>query len=88
MSSCNVANASHHHTSQIALNSKALTKVQKGFNELSAEIKALHDKILDVGGVRLKAQKAKVGALFVIVYMYLRWFVDQTCTKGCFENVL
>jgi structural maintenance of chromosome 4 len=48
---------------QIALNEKALKKASAAVSELEGEIKALHDKILDIGGVRLKAQKAKVASI-------------------------
>lgn len=51
----------HAHT-QLKLSEKALNKAKHNVKELEDEINALHQKILDVGGVRLKAQKAKVCA--------------------------
>jgi structural maintenance of chromosome 4 len=46
--------------SSIAKRAAELEKVQKKAATIEAEIKALQNKILEAGGIRLRSQKAKV----------------------------
>ena len=48
---------------QISQHEKAVEKLRSGTCGVEAEIKELQDKIMEIGGVRLRAQKAKVDGL-------------------------